>query len=85
MQLFEHMKNYELLMAKISRALKPGWKLFVHIFRTQDYLRFEHGVDEQAFLLLGNHAFSGFAAVLSEGSEAANSMVGFREALCYDV
>ncbi|KAF7562564.1 hypothetical protein G7046_g1559 [Stylonectria norvegica] len=30
--LFEHMKNYELLMAKVSRALKPGGKLFVHIF-----------------------------------------------------
>lgn len=31
-ELFEHMKNYNLLMAKISRALKPGGKLFVHIF-----------------------------------------------------
>ncbi|KAM5342743.1 hypothetical protein ACJ41O_013709 [Fusarium nematophilum] len=38
-QLFEHMKNYELLMAKISRALTPGGKLFVHIFahRTDPY------------------------------------------------
>ncbi|RKF59369.1 coclaurine N-methyltransferase [Golovinomyces cichoracearum] len=31
-ELFEHMKNYELLMAKVRRALKPGGKLFVHIF-----------------------------------------------------
>lgn len=31
-ELFEHMKNYELLMAKVSRALQPGGKLFVHIF-----------------------------------------------------
>jgi cyclopropane fatty-acyl-phospholipid synthase-like methyltransferase len=31
-ELFEHMKNYELLLAKVSRALKPGGKLFVHIF-----------------------------------------------------
>lgn len=31
-QLFEHMKNYELLMAKVSRSLKSGGKLFVHIF-----------------------------------------------------
>lgn len=31
-ELFEHMKNYELLMAKISRALKPKGKAFVHIF-----------------------------------------------------
>lgn len=26
------MKNYELLMKKVARALKPGGKLFVHIF-----------------------------------------------------
>ena len=26
------MKNYELLMAKLARALKPGGKLFVHYF-----------------------------------------------------
>lgn len=31
-ELFEHMKNYELLLAKLSRALKPKGKLFVHIF-----------------------------------------------------
>src|ERR1700712_1160562 len=33
------MKNYELLMAKVSRALKPLGKLFVHIFahRTTPY------------------------------------------------
>src|ERR1700760_3822166 len=30
------MKNYELLMAKVSRALKPGGKLFVHIFSHRD-------------------------------------------------
>lgn len=31
-ELFEHMKNYELLMAKVARALRPGGKLFVQIF-----------------------------------------------------
>lgn len=31
-ELFEHMKNYQLLMAKIAPILKPGGKLFVHIF-----------------------------------------------------
>lgn len=43
-ELFEHMKNYELLMAKIARALKPQGKLFVHIFnhRTTPY-DFEDG------------------------------------------
>lgn len=35
-EMFEHMKNYELLMAKVSRALKPGGKLFVHIFAHKD-------------------------------------------------
>ncbi|KAF2768684.1 S-adenosyl-L-methionine-dependent methyltransferase [Teratosphaeria nubilosa] len=33
-ELFEHMKNYELLLAKVADLLKPGGgaKLFVHIF-----------------------------------------------------
>jgi cyclopropane fatty-acyl-phospholipid synthase-like methyltransferase len=31
-ELFEHMKNYEALLAKVSRALKPSGLLFVHIF-----------------------------------------------------
>src|ERR1700744_280471 len=31
-EMFEHMKNYERLMANISRWLKPAGKLFVHIF-----------------------------------------------------
>lgn len=35
-ELFEHMKNYEKLMAKVSRALKSGGKLFVHIFAHRD-------------------------------------------------
>lgn len=35
-QMFEHMKNHEKLMAKVARALKPGGKLFVHIFCHKD-------------------------------------------------
>jgi len=31
-EMFEHMKNYQMLLAKISRWLMPGGKLFVHIF-----------------------------------------------------
>jgi cyclopropane-fatty-acyl-phospholipid synthase len=31
-EMFEHMRNYGLLLAKISRWLKPDGKLFVHIF-----------------------------------------------------
>lgn len=31
-QMFEHMKNYQKLLRKIAGWLKPGGKLFVHIF-----------------------------------------------------
>jgi len=31
-EMFEHMKNYELLLAKIARWMKPEAKLFVHVF-----------------------------------------------------
>ncbi|KAL9015577.1 MAG: hypothetical protein Q9185_007031, partial [Variospora sp. 1 TL-2023] len=52
-EMFEHMKNYELLMAKVARALKPGGKLFVHIFshRNTPY-DFEEG-------WMSTHFFSG--------------------------
>ena len=36
-EMFEHMKNYERLMANISRWLKPNGKLFVHIFTHKEY------------------------------------------------
>lgn len=44
------MKNYELLMAKVARALKPEGKLFVHIFthKTTPY-DFEEGWMSQNF------------------------------------
>lgn len=31
-EMFEHMRNYEALMKRVSGWLKPGGKLFVHIF-----------------------------------------------------
>lgn len=31
-EMFEHMRNYEVLMSRIGGWLKPGGKLFVHIF-----------------------------------------------------
>jgi cyclopropane-fatty-acyl-phospholipid synthase len=34
-EMFEHMKNYQVLMAGIARWLKPGGLLFVHIFTHQ--------------------------------------------------
>lgn len=36
-EMFEHMKNYEALLERISRWLKPGGKLFVHIFTHKEY------------------------------------------------
>ena len=35
-ELFEHMKNYQLLMRKVAGALKPGGKAFVHLFCHKD-------------------------------------------------
>ena len=35
-EMFEHMKNYQQLLANIARWLKPGGKLFVHIFTHRD-------------------------------------------------
>jgi len=31
-EMFEHMKNYQLLLAKVARWMKPEGKLFVHVF-----------------------------------------------------
>jgi len=36
-EMFEHMKNYERLMANIARWLKPDGKLFVHIFTHREF------------------------------------------------
>lgn len=36
-EMFEHFKNYEKLLAKISDVLSPEGKLFVHIFTHKEY------------------------------------------------
>jgi len=36
-EMFEHMKNYEELLSRISIWLKPGGTLFVHIFTHREY------------------------------------------------
>jgi cyclopropane-fatty-acyl-phospholipid synthase len=36
-EMFEHMKNYRLLMSKVARWLRPGGKLFVHIFTHREF------------------------------------------------
>ncbi len=35
-EMFEHMKNYQLLLQRVASWLKPGGKLFVHIFTHRD-------------------------------------------------
>jgi cyclopropane-fatty-acyl-phospholipid synthase len=43
-EMFEHMKNYDLLLKKVHGFLKPGGKLFVHIFTHKHYTyHFEDG------------------------------------------
>ncbi len=36
-EMFEHMKNYQALLAKVARWLVPGGKLFVHIFTHREF------------------------------------------------
>lgn len=40
-EMFEHMKNYQLLLGKVARWLAPGGKLFVHIF-THKFLAYHY-------------------------------------------
>jgi len=43
-EMFEHMKNYYSLLQKVHGFLKPGGKLFVHIFTHRDFAyHFEKG------------------------------------------
>ena len=44
-EMFEHMKNYRELMRRIAGWLKPGGKLFVHIFTHREYAYHFEGTD----------------------------------------
>jgi len=44
-EMFEHMKNYRQLLARIARWLQPGGKLFVHIFTHVKYAYHFEGTD----------------------------------------
>ncbi len=44
-EMFEHMKNYELLLAKIARWLRDSGKLFVHIFTHREFAYHFEGKD----------------------------------------
>jgi cyclopropane-fatty-acyl-phospholipid synthase len=56
-EMFEHLKNYELLMQRIDRWLKPGGLLFVHIF-THKSLSY-HFVPRDASDWMSRYFFSG--------------------------
>jgi cyclopropane-fatty-acyl-phospholipid synthase len=45
-EMFEHMRNYELLMKKVASKLKPDGKLFVHIFTHKEYAYKFEVIDE---------------------------------------
>ena len=56
-EMFEHMRNYEQLLDKVSSWLKPGGKLFIHIFthKTLVYPFTEDGEGDW----MGRNFFSG--------------------------
>lgn len=49
-EMFEHMKNYEELLDRISKWLKPGGKLFVHIFTHREYAYHYEAKDESDWM-----------------------------------
>ena len=57
-EMFEHMKNYQLLMAKVARWLRPGGKLFVHIFTHREFAYHFEGSDPSAMKFGGGEAGS---------------------------
>jgi len=56
-EMFEHVRNYDLLLARIARWLDPGGKLFVHHFAHREfaYAFEDHGDDDW----MSRHFFSG--------------------------
>ncbi len=46
-EMFEHMRNYQLLLAKVASFLKPDGKLFVHIF-THKTLAYKYEVIDES-------------------------------------
>ncbi|HEY6925378.1 MAG TPA: cyclopropane-fatty-acyl-phospholipid synthase family protein [Steroidobacteraceae bacterium] len=56
-EMFEHMRNYEMLTRRISTWLRPGGKLFTHLFVNRDLLYFFETNGEDNWL--GRHFFTG--------------------------
>jgi cyclopropane-fatty-acyl-phospholipid synthase len=56
-EMFEHMRNYDLLFSRIARWLAPGGKLFVHIFCHRTLMYPFETVGEDNWM--GRHFFTG--------------------------
>ena len=56
-EMFEHMKNYQALLAKVARWLEPGGKLFVHIFTHREFAY--HYVDKGPSDWMTRYFFAG--------------------------
>ncbi len=56
-EMFEHMKNYRKLMAKVASWLKPGGRLFVHIFTHTKFAYHFEGTDPSDWIT--RYFFSG--------------------------
>jgi len=56
-EMFEHMRNYQLLMKKVASFLKPDGKLFIHIFTHKEYCYLFEVKDENDWM--SKHFFTG--------------------------
>ncbi len=56
-EMFEHMKNYRLLLERISTWLRPSGKLFVHIFTHREFAYHFEGKDPSDWIT--RHFFEG--------------------------
>jgi cyclopropane-fatty-acyl-phospholipid synthase len=56
-EMFEHMRNYELLLRKIATWMRPDGRLFVHVFCHREYAYLFEAEGEDNWM--GRHFFSG--------------------------
>lgn len=56
-EMFEHMKNYEALLGRVRSWLRPGGKLFVHIFTHRQFAYSYESADDSDWM--GRNFFSG--------------------------
>ncbi len=56
-EMFEHMRNWQILLARISGFLNPQGKLFIHIFTHQKYAYLYDAKDDSDFI--GRYFFTG--------------------------